>query len=252
MGGFLSIVVGGVADRLVPVMQTPIEDIIYEVLDQKGLPTRSEVRDLRNKLDRLEKTIGDLSGAIDGLRGDVEQASASAERAREAAAATPAPAARKAPAKKAAPAAPAKKAATAKAKAPAKKAAAPKAKAPAKKAAAPAKKAAAGAKKAKAPAKKAAPKKAAAGAKSCRFPGCSGGVRAKAFCGKHYMQFKRGTLVGWVGQNGSTMHENVNYKVGESFIGQVVETSYEGDEVLFMLPEAKKTVRVKVNKARID
>jgi len=219
MGGFLSLVVGGVADRLVPAMQTPVEDIIYEVLDQKGLPTRSEVRDLRNKLDRLEKTIGEFSAALEGLRGDVEQVGAAAERARSAAAASPAPA--KPAAKKAAP-----------------KKAAPK-KAAAKKPAA----------------KKAAPKKAAAkkaGAKVCRSSGCGGTIRAKGFCGKHYMQFKRGTLVGFVGEDGSTTHENVHYKVGAKYVGQVVETSYEGDEVIFLLPEAKDTIRKKVNKARID
>lgn len=223
MGGLISLVVGGVADRLVPAIQTPVEDIIYEVLDQKGLPTRSEVRDLRNKLDRLEKTIADLSGAMDGLRGEVERATAAAE---QAGAAKVAPAAKAAP-KKAAP----KKAAPKKVAA---KTAAPK----------------------KATAKKAASKKKvatkSAGGKTCRSAACDGTIRAKGFCGKHYMQFKRGTLVGYVGEDGSTTHENVHYKVGAKYVGQVVDTSYEGDEVIFFLPEAKKTVRSKVNKARID
>jgi hypothetical protein len=220
---------------LVPAIQTPVEDIIYEVLDQKGLPTRSEVRDLRNKLDRLEKTIGDLSGAIEGLRGEVEQASAAAARAGAAAArpaAAPA-AAKAAPNKVAAKAAPKKIAAKAAPKKAAPKKAAPKKAAP----------------------KKAAPKKTVAkkaGAKTCRSPDCGGDIRAKGFCGKHYMQFKRGTLVGYVGEDGSTTHENVHYKVGIKYVGQVVETSYEGDEVIFLLPEAKDTVRAKVNKARID
>lgn len=209
MSGLFGYVVGGVADRLVPVLQTPVEDIIYEVLDQKGLPTRAEVRDLRNKLDRLEKTLGDLTNSLTQLKEDAAKAADDAERALEAAESAPA------------------------AKAPAKTSAA-KAKAP----------------KAKAKAKaKAAPKAAA----TCKLDDCEKTVRAKGFCAAHYQRFKRSTLDGFVGSDGTTTHEHVKYTVGEEWIGQPVLTSYEGDEVLFLLPEAGgKSVRAKVNDARID
>ena len=202
MSGLFGFVVGGVADRLVPVLQTPVEDIIYEVLDQKGLPTRAEVRDLRNKLDRLEKTLADLTASLTSLKDDAEKAAAEAERAVEAAsvAATSA---------KAAPAAAAKKAA-------------PKA-------------------------------KAAAGASVCKVDECSKSVRARGFCAAHYQRFKRATLEGYVGSDGTTVHDNVRYRVGDDHVGHPVLTSYEGDEVLFLLPEAGgMSLRVKVNDARID
>ena len=32
---------------------------------------------------------------------------------------------------------------------------------------------------------------------ACRVTGCSGKVRAKNFCGKHYQQWRRGTLDGF-------------------------------------------------------
>jgi len=189
MSGLIGFIVGGMAERLIPVLQTPVEDIIYEVLDQKGLPTRSEVRDLRNKLDRLEKTIGDLTGALDGLQGDLDRAVDSAAQA------------------------------------------APKATKTAK-------------------ATKAAP---AAGAKVCAVGDCGGDVRAKGFCGKHYQQFKRNTLVGFVGNDGATMHENVKYSVSKDHVGESVQTRYEGDEVIFLLPQSDgKTLRLKVNDVRID
>lgn len=206
----LSMILGPIAERLIPVLQTPVEDIIYEVLDQKGLPTRAEVRDLRNKLDRLEKTLGELSSALENLRTSVDEASEKAAAAAAKADAAP----------KAAPA----KAADAKA-------------APAK----------------KAEAKKAAPAKKAAGKKVCRVPDCEKPVRAKGFCGAHYQRFKRGTLVGWVGSDGSTTHEEVRYQVGKEYVGQPVETSYEGDDVLFFLPESDgKRLTLKVNDVRID
>lgn len=82
MGTLRSLVFGGVAERLVPVLHTPVEDIIYEVLDQKGLPSRSEVRDLRNKLERLETSVGEMTAALEGIRGQMTQVSEAASKAR--------------------------------------------------------------------------------------------------------------------------------------------------------------------------
>ncbi len=189
----MSMILGPIAERLIPVLQTPVEDIIYEVLDQKGLPTRAEVRDLRNKLDKLEKTLAEMSGALEQLKGTVDKANEAAVRA-QATAAKPA------------------------------KATKPKAAKPAVKK-----------------------------ATSCKVDGCEKGLRARGFCAAHYQKFKRGTLVGWVGSDGATTHENVKYMVGAEFSGQAVETSYEGDDVLFFLPQSDgKRLTFKVNDVRID
>jgi len=199
VSGFLGFLVGGLADRLIPVLQTPVEDIIYEVLDQKGLPTRAEVRDLRNKLDRLEKTLGDLTTSFETLNDEVGRALDAAERLAEAGAA------------------PAPKAAKAKA----------------------------------VPTATAVPKgKTGAG---CKVDGCGTPVRAKGFCGKHYQKWKRGTLDGYVAADGTTIHENVHYRVEEAVAGQPVMTRYEGDEVIFLMPESDgREIRHKVNDVRID
>jgi hypothetical protein len=85
VGTLKSLVFGGVAERLVPVLHTPVEDIIYEVLDQKGLPSRSEVRDLRNKLERLETSVSQMTEALEGIRGQMSKVTVAAEKASTAA-----------------------------------------------------------------------------------------------------------------------------------------------------------------------
>jgi len=71
VGGIISFVTGGVADRLFPILQTPVEDIVYEVLDARELPSRQKVRELRNKVDSLEKTIADLVAALESMKAEV-------------------------------------------------------------------------------------------------------------------------------------------------------------------------------------
>ena len=205
----LSMILGPLAERLVPILQTPVEDIIYEVLDQKGLPTRAEVRELRNKLDRLEKTLLDLNAALDGLRGTVEAVAAKADAAQQRAAQIGVgPAQAPSPTRVAvqAPAAP-----------------------------------------------ELHEELESRDHKLCKVDDCDKGVRAKGFCAAHYQRFKRGTLVGWVGDDGATVHEEVRYMVGADYAGQPVQTFYEGDDVHFFLPESGGLrLELKVNDARID
>jgi len=186
---------GGVAEKLVPAIHTPVEDIIYEVLDQKGLPTRAEVRDLRNKLERLEKTIGDLTATLETLRDEVATAAASAAKAVPAS----------------------NNNGTASAAATRRVGRPP------------------------------------VGPRDCKLHDCDTGVRAKGFCGKHYQKWKRGTLDGYINFDGTTVHGEVRYRVADDHLGELVETTYEGDEVIFLLPESGGvTIRHKVNDARVD
>ena len=103
MGGLFSFVTGGVADRLFPILQTPVEDIVYEVLDARELPSRQKVRELRNKVDQLEKTVGDLVSALEGMKAEVVRAVAEAEVPVQTPVAAPKPKAAPAPKPKAAP-----------------------------------------------------------------------------------------------------------------------------------------------------
>lgn len=212
MSGIANTVLGGLADRVVPLIQTPVEDIIYEVLDQKGLPTRAEVRDLRGRIDKLEKVLTDLKATLEGLRADLNTAVATrpvvVAAAPSAAPSSPASASPPAPA-------------IASVEPPPVEASGDTA-------------------------------EAASSVKSCRVDGCEGALRAKGFCAKHYQQWKRLTLEGFVAPDGTTVHGAVRYRVEAAAQGQVVETRYEGDEVIFFLPETGRTLRLHGATARVD
>jgi len=94
MSTISNFMLANLAERLTPLLQTPVEDIVYEILDRKGLPTRSEIRDLKNRLERIDEEVKKLNEQLEKLR--------------EAAAKPAAPVAKAKPAKKAA-AKPAKK-----------------------------------------------------------------------------------------------------------------------------------------------
>ena len=66
------------AERLTPLLQTPVEDIVYEILDRKGLPTRSEIRDLRNRLERMDESIKELNEQLAKARTAAPAAAAAA------------------------------------------------------------------------------------------------------------------------------------------------------------------------------
>ena len=60
-----------IADALTPTFQRPMEDLIYETLDRRQVPTRSDFTELRDLTNNLR---GQVSGAIQSLRSLSEQA----------------------------------------------------------------------------------------------------------------------------------------------------------------------------------
>jgi hypothetical protein len=67
-----------------------------------------------------------------------------------------------------------------------------------------------------------APPKAAKKAKVCRVPGCTNKHRARGFCGRHYMQWKRNGLPGFVFADGTGYLEEdgARYDLGASNAGK--------------------------------
>ncbi len=198
MSTISNFLLANLAERLTPLLQTPVEDIVYEILDRKGLPTRSEIRDLKNRLERIDEEVKELADQL--------------ARVREFAAARPAAKTEAAPAKKA----------TAK-KAPAKKA--PAKKAPAKKAAP------------KTTAEPVAPKRRGRPPRQgpppeCTVGDCTQPTRSKGLCAKHYQSWRRGRLVGFVSPDGFVLVDGKRVKLDKRYAGEPATTKVAGAEVL--------------------
>jgi len=194
MSTISNFMLANLAERLTPLLQTPVEDIVYEILDRKGLPTRSEIRDLKNRLERIDEEVKKLNEQLTKLR--------------EVAAKAPAPAAK--PAKKPAPKA---------AKKPAPKAA--------KKAAAAPAAAAKPAKRRGRPPRQGPPP-------ICTIDGCDLPVRSKGFCAKHYQSWRRGRLQGFIDPNGLLPLDakGTTVKVDKRYAAQPATCKAEGDKLL--------------------
>lgn len=71
MGATRDFVSATVADALLPAFRRPVEDIIYETLDRRQIPTRTDFKEMRDLLNNLR---GQVSGTSSGIRKVVERA----------------------------------------------------------------------------------------------------------------------------------------------------------------------------------
>lgn len=259
MSTWTHFVLNNVAEKMTPILQTPVEDIVYEILDRKGLPTRGEVRELKGRLDKLEQAVQGFAGSFDALKKDVagavervavaaglarsaaeeatraaaqaDGAAASARSTRPSQAATPAPApvlAEVAPA--AAEVAPM---AAQSVPVPTPKAAATPAPAVARR---PRKAAAAPAVEAVRP--RGRPRVA---EEPCKVPTCDRPVRSKGFCAAHYQTWRRGRLDRFVSPDGLLRVDDSQLAVGSKFAGELAAIAQDGDEMVIEV--GGKTIR---------
>jgi len=157
-------VVSTLADTLLPLFRRSFEDVVYETLDKRAVPTRADFKDLRDLADGLR---GQVSGAVNGVGRLADERSKTQTQLDAIVARLDAidarldrlsdgqiPVAKKAPTRKAAPR--------------------------------------------KAAPQKAAPKKRATNTqKKCQVRGCKDSVRSKGFCSRHYQSWRRGRLEGF-------------------------------------------------------
>lgn len=58
-------VASAIADAILPLFRRSMEDVVYETLDDRAVPTRADFKDLRDLVDNLR---GQVSGTTNGVR----------------------------------------------------------------------------------------------------------------------------------------------------------------------------------------
>ena len=65
MGSTRDFIAATLADSLLPLLRRPVEDIIYQTIDDRQIPSRSDFRELRDLANSLR---GQLTGAVGGVK----------------------------------------------------------------------------------------------------------------------------------------------------------------------------------------
>lgn len=164
MGSTRDFVNATVADAMLPWFRRPVEDVIYETIDKRQIPTRTDFKELRDIVNNLR---GQLVGATGGVKRLAETTEDLAERLdtiedRFSALEARIAALEERPA-----------------------AASPTASTPASTA------------RDDAPGQAREASQPVAAAKVCKVPECDEDPRARGFCARHYQQWRRGTLDGF-------------------------------------------------------
>ena len=87
MGVFSSYVLTSLSDASIPHLRGPVESVFAEVMTNKGLPTRDDFRELRNRVDMLDYHIREANKALNAVRAGCKVVLADVEKANTALAA---------------------------------------------------------------------------------------------------------------------------------------------------------------------
>ena len=160
-----------VADTLLPVLRRPVEDVIYETIDRRQIPTRTDFTEIRDLVNSLRGQLTGATGGVKRLAETADELDERLEQLEEKVAALAGGADVTAVVEAAIDARLSALTAALEARIDARLAAGPAAPTPV--------------------------RQTVAAARVCKVDGCNGKVRAKGFCAKHYQQWRRGTLAGF-------------------------------------------------------
>ena len=72
MGSTLDFIGATLADALSPQFRRPVEDIIYETIDRKQIPTRTDFTELRNTINSLRSQSTGAQKGIEKLKNGLD------------------------------------------------------------------------------------------------------------------------------------------------------------------------------------
>ena len=72
MGTAKDYVTSVLADKLIPFMRRPVEDIIYETLDRRQTPSRKDFHELRDQINTLKGKLTNTAGGVGKLKELIE------------------------------------------------------------------------------------------------------------------------------------------------------------------------------------
>ena len=72
MGTTRDLFTSTLVDSALPYLERALEDVIYEVLDRRRVPTRTDLDELRKRQAQLESTVGILRKRVAELEARIE------------------------------------------------------------------------------------------------------------------------------------------------------------------------------------
>ena len=206
MGATRDFVAATMADALLPAFRRPVEDIIYETLDHRQVPTRTDFKEIRDLINNLR---GQVSGATSGVKKLAGRMEGSADQLDAIEARLTRIEARLDAAEHAA-----------------EQAAADSLQREARLAALEARAVGITAEQLEARLARLSPRPAAAAAPlqvvsaHCKVPDCKELARARGFCARHYQKWRRGTLRGFVSLDGTVEINGKPHSVAPKLVGE--------------------------------
>ncbi len=73
MGTTRDLIASTLVDSLLPYLERALEDVIYEVLDRRRVPTSTDVDELRKRQSQLESQVGVLRKRVAELEAGAPQ-----------------------------------------------------------------------------------------------------------------------------------------------------------------------------------
>jgi hypothetical protein len=76
MGPARDLLLSSLADSVLPFLRRSLEDVVYEILDRRRVPSRGDFEDLEQRHARLKAELARLTREVEGLKAAAAQGGA--------------------------------------------------------------------------------------------------------------------------------------------------------------------------------